>query len=72
VCGAKMPKQDAELDYRRYRQLLAEAIDENKRLAFIDLLIDEGARERLQAQRRSERMAVTVATITDVLASSPD
>jgi hypothetical protein len=64
-----MIQQDAEFDFDRYRRLLAEAIDENKRLAFIDLLIKERARERLQAQRMSDRVAITVATITSVLAS---
>jgi hypothetical protein len=66
-----MPEQDAEFDYRRYRQLLAEAVDDRKRLAFIDLLIEERARERLQAQRASDRVAMTLATITTVLSSSP-
>jgi hypothetical protein len=66
-----MAEQDAEFDYRRYRQLLAEAVDDRKRLAFIDLLIEERARERLQAQRASERVAMTLATITTVLSSSP-
>ena len=41
-----MRKQDVRFDYRRYRQLLAEAVDENKRLALIDVLIEERARER--------------------------
>jgi hypothetical protein len=66
-----MPEQDAEFDYRRYRQLLAEAVDDRKRLAFIELLIQERAREKLQAQRASDRIAMTVATITTVLASAP-
>jgi hypothetical protein len=66
-----MAEQDAEFDYRRYRQLLAEAVDDRKRLAFIDLLIEERARERLQAQRASDRVAMTLATITTVLSSSP-
>lgn len=66
-----MPEQDAEFDYRRYRQLLAEAVDDRKRLAFIDLLIEERARERLQAQGASDRVAMTLATITTVLSSSP-
>ena len=66
-----MPGQDAKFDYRRYRQLLAEAVDDSKRLAFIELLIQERAKERLQAQRASDRMAMTVATITTVLASAP-
>jgi hypothetical protein len=65
-----MPEQDSEFDYRRYRQLLAEAVDDRKRLAFIDLLIEERARERLQAQRASDRVAMTLATITTVLSSS--
>jgi hypothetical protein len=66
-----MPEQDAEFDYRRYRQLLAEAVDDRKRLAFIDLLIEERARERLEAQRASDRVAMTLATITTVLSTSP-
>jgi hypothetical protein len=66
-----MPGQDAEFDYRRYQQLLADAVDDSKRLAFIELLIQERAKERLQAQRASDRMAMTVATITTVLASAP-
>ena len=37
-----MDKPDKGYDYRRYRNLLAEATDESKRLAFIDLLIEEG------------------------------
>jgi hypothetical protein len=66
-----MPEQGSEFDYRRYRRLLAEAVDDRKRLAFIDLLIEERARERLEAQRASDRVAVTLATITTVLSSSP-
>jgi len=66
-----MPGQDAKFDYSRYRQLLAEAVDDSKRLAFIELLIQERAKELLQAQRASDRMAMTVATITTVLASAP-
>lgn len=65
-----MRKQDAEFDFRRYRQLLAEAVDEPKRLALIDLLIEERAKERLQAQRASESAAMTVAAITKVLGAS--
>lgn len=66
-----MPGQHAEFDYGRYRRLLAEAVDDRKRLAFIDLLIEERARERLEAQRASDRVAITLATITTVLSSSP-
>ena len=66
-----MPGQHAEFDYGRYRRLLAEAVDDRKRLAFINLLIEERARERLEAQRTSDRVAITLATITTVLSSSP-
>jgi hypothetical protein len=65
-----MRRQDVRFDYRRYRQLLAEAVDENKRLALIDVLIEERARERLEAQRSSDRAAMTAATIATVLGSS--
>lgn len=41
-------------DYKRYRKLLAEATDESKRLAFIDLLIEEGARDLLTRERISQ------------------
>ncbi len=65
-----MAKQDAGFDFHRYRQLLAEAVDEPKRLAFIDLLIEERARERLQAQRTSERLAITARTVASILGTS--
>jgi hypothetical protein len=65
-----MQKQDAEFDYHRYQQLLAEAVDEKKRLALIALLIEERARDRLAAQRASDRAATTANTIAKVLASS--
>ncbi len=65
-----MRKQDAGFDYHRYRQLLAEAVDEKKRLALIDLLIEERAMEQLEAQRASDRAAMTAATITTVLRTS--
>ena len=64
-----MSKQEAGYDYHRYRQLLAEAVDEKKRLALIDLLIEERARDRLEAQRASDRAAMTAATIATVLRS---
>jgi hypothetical protein len=64
-----MRKQDPGFDYHRYRQLLAEAVDEKKRLALIDLLIEERARDRLEAQRASDRAAMTAATIATVLRS---
>jgi hypothetical protein len=62
-----MRKQDVSFDYRRYRQLLAEAVDESKRLALIDLLIEERAMARLAAQRASERAATTAMNIANVL-----
>jgi hypothetical protein len=62
-----MRQQDLGFDYHRYRQLLAEAVDEKKRLELIDLLIDERAKDRLAAQRASDRAAMTVTTIARVL-----
>jgi hypothetical protein len=62
-----MRKQDVSFDYRRYQQLLAEAVDESKRLALIDLLIEERAMARLAAQRASERAATTAMNIASVL-----
>jgi hypothetical protein len=34
-------------DYHQYRKLLAEATDEPKRLALIDLMIQDGVRDKL-------------------------
>jgi hypothetical protein len=65
-----MRKQDAGFDYYRYQQLLAEAVDENKRLALIALLIEERARDRLAAQRESDRAAMTANTIAKVVGPS--
>jgi len=48
-----MSDQEQGYDYTRYRRLLAEATDEPKRLALIDLLIEEGARDRLMRERIS-------------------
>lgn len=62
-----MSEQDAGYDYTRYRQLLAEAVDEQKRLELIDLMIRENARDRLQAQRMSDRVAMTTATVARIL-----
>jgi hypothetical protein len=62
-----MRSQDAGFDYRRYQQLLAEAVDENKRLALIALLIEERARDRLAAQRAFDRAATTASTIARVV-----
>jgi hypothetical protein len=43
-------KPDEGFDYDRYRQLLAEADDESKRLALINLLIEEKAKDSLARQ----------------------
>jgi len=52
-----MSKSDARYDYDRYRRLLAEADDEPKRLAFIDLLLDEKAKDKLAEQALQARLA---------------
>jgi hypothetical protein len=65
-----MRGQDTEFDFDRYQQLLAEADDEAKRLALIDVLIQERAKERLEAQRASDRVAMTATTIAKVLGTS--
>ncbi|MBI5319509.1 hypothetical protein [Bradyrhizobium sp.] len=62
-----MSKQDAGYDYTRYRKLLAEAVDEKRRLELIDLMIREKARDRLQEQRMSDRVAMTTATVSRIL-----
>jgi hypothetical protein len=65
-----MREQVRAFDYHRYRQLLAEAVDEKKRLAFIYVLIEERAKDRLEAQRASDRAAMTATTIAKVLGTS--
>ena len=65
-----MRNPDAGFDHDRYRKLLAEAVDEKKRLAFIDLLIEEHARDRLKSQRAADRDAMTAVTIARVLGAS--
>jgi hypothetical protein len=65
-----MLKQNGEYDYRRYRHLLADASDESKRLALIALLIEESARDRLVAERASDRAAITAMTVAKVLGNS--
>jgi hypothetical protein len=61
---------DMEFDIDRYRKLLAEAVDETKRLALIDLLVEERAQERLAAQVAADRAAMTKRTIAAVLSIS--
>jgi hypothetical protein len=65
-----MRKQDISFDYNRYRQLLAEAVTDDKRIALINILIEERARDRLAAQMASDRAAMTASTIAEVLAAS--
>lgn len=62
-----MRKQDLGFDYHRYHRLLTEADDDDKRMALIELLIEEKARDRLAAQRASDRAAMTAHTIATVL-----
>jgi hypothetical protein len=59
--------QEAIYDYQRYRQLLAEADNEAKRLALIEIMIREKARDRLEAQRIADRVAMTAMTVARVL-----
>lgn len=65
-----MRKPDVGFDYHRYHRLLSEAVDENKQLALIELLIEEKARDRLAAQRASDRAVMTAVTIAKVLGTS--
>lgn len=62
-----MRHQGAGFDYDRYRQLLAEAVDEKKRLALINLLIEERAMEQLAAHMASDRAAMTATAVSDML-----
>lgn len=65
-----MHRLDADYDFARYHKLLAEAVDENKRRALIDLLIEERAKDRLDAQHASERNAVTATAIARILGTT--
>ncbi len=62
-----MGKHETIYDYTRYRKFLAEAVDEQKRLELIELLIREKARDRLAEERMSDRVAMTTATVTRIL-----
>jgi len=64
-----MRKQEVLFDYDRYRRMLVEAVDERKRLALIQLLIEERAMDRLAAQRASDRAAMTARTVSNVLSA---
>lgn len=52
-----MSSSEAEFDHARYRRLLAEANDEAKRMALINLLIEEKARDRLAEQTLRSRLS---------------
>jgi hypothetical protein len=58
---------ESSYDYHRYRKLLAEAVDETRRLALIEQLIQEKARDRLEAQRTSDRVAMTAVAVARIL-----
>jgi hypothetical protein len=62
-----MDEQETGYDYIRYKQLLAEADDETKRLELIEIMIRERARDRLEAQRIADRVAMTAMTVARVL-----
>jgi hypothetical protein len=66
-----MRERQNEFDYDRYRQLLAEAVDEKRQMALINLLIDERAKDRLAAELASDRAAVTAMKIAEVVRTSP-
>lgn len=60
-------KQEAVYDYLRYKRLLAEAVDEASRLELIEIMIRENARDRLEAERMADRVAITAMTVARVL-----
>jgi hypothetical protein len=52
-----MSGSDAGYNFDRYRQLLADANDEPKRMALINLLIEEKAKDRLNEQLLRARLS---------------
>jgi hypothetical protein len=66
----RMRERNEKFDYGRYRQLLAEAVDDTKRIALINLLIEERARDRLAAALDCDRAAATAMRISQVLGTS--
>ena len=52
-----MSQSDAGYDYNRYRKLLAEADDESKRMEFINLLIEEKAKDKLAVHSLRARLS---------------
>jgi hypothetical protein len=63
-----MSEPNPGFDVDRYRKLLAEATDEKKRLALIELLVEERAMGRLEAERSAE----TATTIARVLGTTSE
>ena len=53
-----MDEQETGYDYVEYKQLLAEAVDEARRLKLIEIMIRENARDRLEAQQTADRVAM--------------
>jgi hypothetical protein len=66
VCAGRA-MDEVDYDHNRYKKLLAEAVDETKRLELIELMIREKARDRLEAQRMADRVAMTAMTVARVL-----
>ena len=62
-----MDEQETGYDYTRYKQLLAEAVDETRRRELIEIMIREKARDRLEAQQTADRVAMTAMTVARVL-----
>ena len=62
-----MDEQETGYDYTRYKQLLAEAVDETRRRELIEIMIRENARDRLEAQRMVDRVEMTAMTVARVL-----
>jgi hypothetical protein len=62
-----MNRQESGYDHDRYKQLLAAAVEETKRLELIDIMIQEKARDRLEARQASDRLAMAAVTVAGVL-----
>ena len=67
LAGRAMDEQETGYDHNRYRRLLAEAVDETKRIELIEIMIKEKARDRLETQRMADRVAMTAMTVARVL-----
>jgi hypothetical protein len=53
-----MSKSDPGFDYHHYRKLLAEATNDRKRLALIDLLIQEGPGTNWRKKSRVKMLSI--------------